>query len=259
MTAAQNIRPYTSDLIITPDELKKIFLFGIDLTDDNGEPFPEEMFEFYIRSAQEWLEVQLGGVCLCPTDITNEVHDYYINDYISYSFVKLFHYPILDVSRVAIQFPLSTNAIEFDPSWYRAESVGATVQLVPTQGTFSTILLSQGGAYLPLLYSGIDNVPSLFKINYTAGFPKGQVPFNLKEIVAMKASLGPLNIAGDLIAGAGIASKSISMDGLSQSISTTSSAENSGFGSRIIAYNKEIISRMKGLKEYYRGINMVVA
>lgn len=259
MTTAQNIRPYNKDLIITTDELKKIFLFGIDLTDDNGEPFPEEMFEFYIRSAQEWLESQLGGICLCPTTIVNEVHDYYMNDYMAYSFLKLYRYPLLSVEGLAIQFPLSTNVVNFDPSWIRAESVASQVQLVPTQGTFSSILLSQAGSFLPLLYAGQDNVPGLFRVSYTAGFPKGQVPYNLKELVAMKASLGPLNIAGDLIVGAGIASKSISMDGLSQSISTTSSAENSGFGSRIKAYNEDIISRLKGLKAFYHGVSMAVA
>lgn len=256
MVAANNIRPYNDDLILSVEDLKKIFLFGIDLTDDNGVDFPEEMYEFYIRSAQEWVEAQLGGICLCPTVIPNEVHDYYLNDYISYSFLKLYRYPLLSIESVGIQYPLATNVIQFDPTWFRAESVASQVQLIPSQGTFSSMLMTQGGSFI---YSGMENVPGIFRVGYTAGFPRGQVPYLLKEIVGMKASLGPLNIAGDLIAGAGIASKSISMDGLSQSISTTSSAENSGFGSRIKAYNEDIISRMKGLKAFYKGIAMVVA
>jgi hypothetical protein len=75
----------------------------------------------------------------------------------------------------------------------------------------------------------------------------------------MKASMGALNIAGDLIAGAGIATKSLSMDGLSQSISTTASATNAGYGARILQYNKEIDERMKNLRNYYLGIQMVVS
>jgi hypothetical protein len=71
--------------------------------------------------------------------------------------------------------------------------------------------------------------------------------------------MGPLNIAGDLIAGAGIATKSLSMDGLSQSISTTASATNAGYGARILQYNKHIEESMKTLKAYYTGISMVVA
>lgn len=259
MEEAFNKRPYSKDLVITPDELKKIFLFGVDLTNDEGEPYPEEMFEFYIRSAQQWLESQLGGLVLCEREITDETHDYYSTDYFSFSFIKLFRYPVQSVSKLAIQFPLSTGEIKFDPSWYRAESTNGIVNLVPTQGTFSTILLSQGGNYLPLLYNGMQYVPSLFRISYKAGFKKDQIPAQIKEIVGMKAAMGPLNIAGDLIAGAGIATKSISLDGLSQSISTTSSATNAGYGARILQYNKEIEARMKGLREYYGGIQMVVA
>ena len=75
----------------------------------------------------------------------------------------------------------------------------------------------------------------------------------------MKASLGPLNIAGDLIAGAGIATKSISIDGISQSIGTTASATNAGYGARIIQYDKQIKDQMATLRNYYLGMQMVVA
>jgi hypothetical protein len=259
MTIASNIRPSTDDLAISPQELKDIFLFGISLTDDAGKPFPEQMYEFYIRSAQEWVEKELGGLQLCKKAIVNETHDYYINDYISYSFMKLFRYPVLSVESVGIQFPLATNVLEFDPSWYRIESSGAQVNLVPTQGTFSSILLSQGGSFLPLLYQGLQHVPGLFRINYTAGFEQGKIPTLLKEVIGMKAAMGPLNIAGDLVAGAGIASKSLSLDGLSQSIGTTASATNAGYGARILQYNKEVTARMKHLREYYTGVQFVVA
>ena len=257
-TPAYNKRPYSKHLIISPQELKNLFLFGVDLTNDDGVPFPEEMYEFYIRSAQEWLEMQIGGLTLCETDL-EEVHDYFINDYISYSFIKLFRFPVQEVSAFEVQFPMSSNVLKFDESWYRAESVGALVNLVPTAGTFSSILLSQGGNFLPLLYTGLTYVPAIFRIKYKAGFPKDQVPALLKEVVGMKAAMGPLNIAGDLIAGAGIATKSIGLDGLSQSISTTSSATNAGYGARILQYNKEIEERLKNLRNYYTGINMVVS
>jgi hypothetical protein len=258
MTIAYNQRPYKSIPIITPDELKRIFLFGVNLTDDDGNPYPEEMFNFYILSAQQWLEVQLGGLMLCENEI-EEVHDYYMNDYMSYAFIRLFRYPVTEVESLEIQFPLASNLLKFDSSWYRVESVGHTVQLVPTAGTFSTILLSQGGNFLPLFYQGLQQVPGLWRVKYKAGFKKDQIPQMIKEIVGMKAAMGPLNIAGDLIAGAGIASKSISLDGLSQSISTTASATNAGYGARILQYNKEIDARLKSLREYYTGINFVVA
>ena len=75
----------------------------------------------------------------------------------------------------------------------------------------------------------------------------------------MHASIGILNIAGDLIAGAGIATKSVSVPGLSQNIGTTSSATNSGYGARIGEYQKELKAMIPNLRRYYgKGTRMVV-
>jgi len=247
-----------STLVISAAEVREIFLFGVDLSDDDGNEMSDTLIEFYIRSAQDWFERELGGLILFERSF-DESHDYYINDYTAYSFIKLFHYPVTCVDSVGVQYPLATSVLEFDPTWYRVDGTGAQVNLVPTSGTFSSILLSQGGSFLPLLYSGIQYVPTIFKVEYKAGFPPGRVPPEIINIIGKKAAMGPLNIAGDLIAGAGIASKSISLDGLSQSIGTTSSATNAGYGARIIQYNKEIESALPGLKNYWLGIQMVVA
>lgn len=257
MTEAVNKREPVG-LIITPQEVKNLFLFGVSLTNDDGDPFPDEMFEFYIRSAQGWLETELGGIILCEREI-EEYRDYHATDYQSFGFIKLHKFPVQSVSEISAQYPLSKDRLTFDPSWYRTESVGAQTNLVPTSGTFSSIVMGQNGGFLPLLHSGNAYIPHFWKIKYKAGFKKEEFPFNLKELIGMKAAMGPLNIAGDLIAGAGIASKSVSLDGLSQSLSTTASATNSGYASRIIQYNQEIKKRLENLKNYYIGISMVVS
>lgn len=255
---ARNKRPIQEDLVITANELRSIFLFGVSLKDDDGNEMSEKLLEFYIRSAQEWLETEIGGLVLCEREI-EEQRDYRLTDYMTYNFIKLFRFPVQNVNQVSIQFPLSQNLLTFDESWYRVESVGAHVNLFPTQGTFSSIILSQGGSYIPLVYSGIEFVPHMMYVKYRAGFKRGTIPAMIKELVGMKAAMGPLNLAGDLVAGAGIASKSLSIDGLSQSIGTTASATNAGYGARILQYNKEISSRLSVLRNYYHGINMVVA
>lgn len=256
MTAeAVNQKPYDDGLIMTVKQLKSVYLFGVNLQDDDGNEMPDELFKFYIRSAQDWLEKELGGVLLCEKEIT-EYHDYHTADYQSYGFCKLYRTPVQEVMEFGFQFPMSQNTTNFNSSWYRVE--GNMINLVPTQGSFSAIMLSQGGDFLPLL-GGMGYIPHLWKVKYKAGFKKGQVPALIMDIIGMKAAMGPLNIAGDLIAGAGIASKSISLDGLSQSISTTSSATNAGYGSRIIQYTKQIDNLLEGLKERYQGINFVVA
>jgi hypothetical protein len=106
------------------------------------------------------------------------------------------------------------------------------VQIVPGQGGIADVLLIPG-ALMPMWSGRSGRVPGIWRFTYRAGFEIGKLPPDLKHIIGMWASIGVLNIAGDLIAGAGIATKSVSVPGLSQNIGTTSSATNSGYGARI--------------------------
>ena len=255
---AANIRPITDELPVDAQFVKDTFLFGVNLNDDNGNELPDAAINFYIASAVTWLERELG-IYINPVEITDERHDYYVRDYESYAFLKAFHYPIREVTKVAMRFPLSSNEVVFDPSWYRAESISGQINLIPEAGSLSTLMIGNGGSFLPLSYAGRGYMPHVMSIDYKAGFEEGEIPEDILNLIGMKASLGPLNIAGDLIAGAGIASKSISLDGLSESVSTTSSATNAGYGARIIQYEKQIKEAISLLRRSYKGIEFVVA
>ena len=88
---------------------------------------------------------------------------------------------------------------------------------------------------LKLIYGNNRYIPDVFRIDYTAGFGKNtdplavspaqpkldKIPGIIKDVVGKLAAAGPLNIAGDLLGGAGIASQSIGIDGLSQSSNRT--------------------------------------
>lgn len=256
-TDALNIAPINNDLIVTVDFVKTNFLFGISLKDDDGNEMPGTLIEFYIRSATEWLEDQLQ-IRLRPVTVTNEAHDLYYQDYLNFNSVRLFHRPVRRLTRLALEFPMMASAIEFDPEWFRAEHLSGYVCAIPSGSSISKFLIGAGGAFLP--FSNMyDQIPFVLRVDYEAGFDGANLPAQLAEIIAMKAALGPLNIAGDLIAGAGIANKSLSLDGLSQTVGTTSSATNAGYGARIIQYNKEIKERLEILVLKYRGIAMIVA
>jgi hypothetical protein len=82
------------------------------------------------------------------------------------------------------------------------------------------------------------------------------IPDDLRAFVGMKACLLGLDVAGDLLGGAGIASSSISMDGLSQSVNTTSSPENSGYSARSKEFDKQLKVLIPALKAKYNTPNM---
>jgi hypothetical protein len=62
---------------------------------------------------------------------------------------------------------------------------------------------------------------------------------------------------GDLVGGIAIASKSIGIDGLSQSINTTNSPENAGYSARLRMYEKEIKQDILRLRAKYMRIGFI--
>lgn len=242
--------------LLPVQQLLQRYFFGVDITNDAGESLPDEVFQHYILAAIAWLEHELD-IRIAPTTFLGESADYYAADYPEFSIIQLENYPVISLEEFKVEYPSGQTVVTFPDEWVRLDKTHGIVRIVPTAGTLSNIILGQGGAFLPAVYSGLSHLPDLFKIDYTAGFQA--VPANLLELIGMMAALGPFNIFGDLIAGAGIANLSVSIDGLSQNIGTTSSATNSGYGARIRQYLDQIKKQLPNLRRYYKGIRMISA
>jgi len=238
--------------ILTVAELKSRYFFGVNLTDGAGHTYSDAAFQHFILQAIRWLERQID-VPILPTTFV-ERHDYYREDWTAFQYVQLDNYPVISVESFNVQYPSGQNVVVFPDEWLRIDKNVGVIQVVPTSGTLSDMLVGQGGSYLPAIYNGMHYLPGLYEVQYTAGFAPGLVPRDIIDVLGMFASLGPFNVFGDLIAGAGIATLSLSMDGLSQSIGTTSSATNSGYGSRIIQYLKQIDKQIPVIRKYYKRI-----
>jgi hypothetical protein len=237
--------------IMSVSTLKTNFLFGIDLTDDRGISYPDSLFQFYIESAVQYLQDKLD-ITLFPTVITDERHDYRRRDFENYMWVQADQIPIMSVEKVELVFPGNSKIIEFSGDSIMVDKDSGSIEVYPTLG-----------AYTPAFYQGYNSfygqhsyLPQFMRLHYTAGFSK--VPADLIEMVGMLASMGPLGIAGDLLGGAGIASQSISIDGLSQSFNTTSSATNSGYGSRILQYQKALKDMWATIYRRYHPQNFMI-
>jgi hypothetical protein len=243
--------------ILTVSQLKARYFFGTDITDDAGRPLSDAVFQHYILAAIRWFEHEID-IPILPT-LFQDSQDYYREDYHAFNFIQLDNYPLVSVERFRVQYPSGQTVIEFPREWMRVDAEAGHLRIVPTAGTLSEILVGQGGSFLPAIYNGMAHLPHLFQVEYVAGFGHGQVPRNIVDLIGMFAALGPFHLFGDLIAGAGIATISLSMDGLSQSIGTTSSATNAGYGARIGNYLKQVKQQIPALRRYYKGVRMVVA
>jgi hypothetical protein len=236
--------------------LKDVYLVGVDLTDDQGVPFPNIMFEFGIRAAIARVERELE-IDTRPTERI-EFYDYNLRDYQTWMFLALDHYPLISCEYVKLQWPSSGDEIEFPAAWISLEQDSGHLNLVPTEGTLAQALLTLSGSFLPFILGSHDFLPNALEVKYIAGFAAGALPYDIRDVIGMLASFPIMNTAGDLIAGAGIANYSLSMDSLSQSIGTTSSATNSGYGARILQYEKKLKEDMPKLRKYYKGIRIAM-
>ncbi len=135
--------------------------------------------------------------------------------------------------------------------------------MIPNAKFPANLQISALGNYFPEILK-TDKVPNLWRITYDHGFADGCIPVAINDAIARLASIQALTTAGFLVIGAGIGSQSLSIDGLSQSISTTQSAENSIFSGNILDHKRVLFGERKDdpsallsiLKSYYKGMEM---
>jgi len=313
--------------LITPQFIKDTYVLGVDLTLDDGSPYPDVIYEQAIDAAVNYLELELG-IQIDPFLVKGERHDARVENREAFWPFSLDHRPVRSVERLAITHG-NYDAVEMPADWaVIASGPHGQINLIPTASTIGSFFFGSG---VPLLFGDVFNphryVPSYFSVDYQSGFtfidgsaviPQGatsvEVPISeplqgvkptvvltvtdaqggagarvrasstdsitisvstapttgdmlidytihtvdpaLIRAIGLIAALAPLDIAGDLIAGAGVGQFSVGVDGLTQSIATTASATSAGYGARIISYQKQLKDTMGALRAKYRMMNM---
>lgn len=169
---------------------------------------------------------------------------------------------------------------EYTPSWFQYDYTAgwehdiagtvsitdASTQVDGTDTLFTEVLEPLG--YIKIagetrrIISITDDTTLVVDVAFTttaAGQPLTHMayPSAVLDACGLLAAMLPFDTAGDLIIGAGISSLSISMDGISQSIQTTSGVENSGYGARLIQYKNRFHELMHDLKGDYKTTRLV--
>jgi hypothetical protein len=318
--------------IITVDLLKKTMLVGVDLTDDAGNAYPDELFEEAIDQAISLMEEELE-ITIEPFKVSSERHDLYNDQRNAWYGSQLDRRPLKTIDGLKISYG-NYSPVDIPDAWLNITSPEtSSVSLIPTAESIGTFRFNN---VLPLLIDPISNygryarVPAYFNFDYTAGFtllegqitiPQGTteltdiaigetlidkprfifeviddgngniqgasspsvkafgigdktfnveisaaglqgdvvidyklhtVPPVLVKAILYTAAMLPLDTAGDLLAGAGVGQFTLGVDGLSQSISTTSSATSAGYGAKIISYKDQLKNAMAVLKKKYK-------
>ena len=246
--------------LLTPDDCRYTYMWGIDFKATNGSFFSDEQIQFFIDAATAEMERRLN-ITIRKRRIKSEdviekkqlkrkvdyddeeaLYDFSYRKIQRYGMIQTKQRPILKVSRCAM---LNRSGIDFIPS---------EVDLLP-----STVLDKKNGVIKFLkrpwkptdTWEGICQAisrygsetwnPHLFySVDYEAGFETSDdIPDDLRHNIGVMAAISLLNVIGDGLM-AGFSSSSLSMDGVSESFSSTQSATSAMYGARIMEYKKEL-------------------
>lgn len=245
-------------IVYSPVELAKLYFFGTPLEDVFGNQIDEETIEYYIQVAQEQIESLL--TIKLNRMVYQESKHYKYDDWIQWNYIGT-NYPV--VAPLSLQgFINTTLQITYPRHWLVSKSQSPdeymyhrSIQLVPVQGSASSSSPTLVGISPYIGWFGNATVPNYWTIQYHTGFNK--VPKDIMDAIGKMAAIPLFTILGDIVLGSAIASKSQSIDGLSQSVNSTASASFSAFSARIRQYEKDLKHAKLVLKRKYVGIRMV--
>jgi len=242
--------------LLTATQLKERYLFGVELKDSNGNVMSDDVLQHYIISAVSYLEHKLDIVIAERTFV--EDYDYRATDYVNFNFIQLKKRPISQLIEMKARFPNNQDLVKYPEEWYVVEKEAGQIQLSPVEGTFSGLIVTQGGSYVPLIYGTQSYWPHLFHITYKAGFTPDQIPVIINEMIGMQASMRIFEILGDLILGPGVTSENVGLDGASVSKQLGASPGMNAFSARIKSYKDQMKEYIETVRKYYNGIPSIV-
>lgn len=268
--------------IITPDELRYVYAFGNELVATNSQFIIPETLQWYIDNSIGRVEkdlkvslykrimkhrpIILNGEEIPRTDLEGEEEiDYFWEDpydfdrknFTEFIYFKLRRRPVLSVEKVEFRDPTG-NLVADMTSWKKVNYPMGSVEFFPHAGAMAKIPLYTGGNYFmsPLKWMW-DHYPDAFYIDYTVGFQSARhlrkKHPELFDVIGKLAAICLLNDFGDGKSAA-VASTSLGLDGISESLSTTQSATNALFGARILQFQKDLSLFYKENKNKYSGV-----
>ena len=253
--------PQTWGEVYTPDDMRYTMLWGIDTiaADTAQSEWEDEQFRQIVREAVNEVESYLtidihrrkyltdpsdslvqSRYWRSGVDYTDEdtPYDFDPQTWNEYGFVQLRHWPVISVSRAIWYSPVQGEIMNMiDNEWLRVHKQFGQIRMFPTGG-FS---FGPYSVYGPLWTNNYaDRYPGGFQFDYETGYQTAEfVPDALRGIIAKYAAIKCLAVIGDGLL-AGFSSQSVSLDGLSESFSSTQSATSAFFGARIHQYAKDV-------------------
>jgi len=240
--------------ICTPDDLRYTWVFGTDFRATNGQLFSDQQIKYYIDNAIAEIERRLNitikkkRIRCNPErkglekgkdyDIEEALYDFKFARIQRYGAIPLRHHPIIKVHR----FDLLSRFQNTERSLLGNTIVDRTKGMLKLMERPLRPSETIRGIQTATNMYGTETLSMhlFYDIDYDAGYETASdVPLDLREAIAKSAAIALLNVVGDGLM-SGFSSSSLSMDGMSESFSSTQSATSAYFGARIKVYQDEL-------------------
>lgn len=245
-------------LVISPNELVDTYLFGIPLCSGSGFRYSTDSITRLIKAAQTTMENYLAlklfkQYMLEKVDFNHTEFQQWAYTKASYNINSVYTFDGMLGEQSVISYPqawLSTRSIN-------NRGVSRNVYIVPN-GLANASSVYLGSSYTLYYYlGGAQTIPNYWRLGYVTGFDK--IPDDITFMIGKLAAIQMLLILGEIVGGSGLvgmSSQSLSLDGLSQSVSKANGG--SIFAQRIRQYSADMKGELAALQDFYRGANLEV-
>ena len=257
------------DYGLTPSAVKA-YMFGLQVVDPKtGKPIGDEFYENAIQSAMAQVEQELD-IAIFPR-LEVEHQDYHSENFNSYMYTHVYKRPIIQVEK--LQLELNGRGMYSYPSrWWTVYNLSGHIEIMP-----SPLMMAGGGGgnsfmsgnvqpypVSPIVRPGTGKTfaPQMIHVEYIAGLlprkhgaynRQHEMPATMEKIILKVAVREIFELWGRLLIQPGLASTSISIDGISQSMGTTQSAMYGAVSADITQINADIAELKKALQGYFGG------
>jgi hypothetical protein len=248
--------------LITPEQLKSRFLFGIPLVSAQVNPntglrdeMTDEMINDIIIGAVNAAEIKLR-ISIFPVQ-RRERQEFDYHYFQSYMHFRTEHSPIMSVDSLSIETANNTTIYTTPEEWIETGGfIKGQVNIVPLAvalpaASYFPNPLTSNQVYLGGMH-GRGWVPYFWTMVYTTGFEHGRMPRILNDMIG---AIAATEILGQLGATRSENSSSLGIDGLSQSVSTVGPQV---YLSRIEALQGKIEETVKKLKNIFGRSNFAL-
>jgi hypothetical protein len=239
---------------LSVSELKTRYFFGIPIVTPDGQLMSDQDIEFYINSAISELNTKLD--LIIPLTVVDQNVKFLQENNREWGFVKT-NYPVVCVKSLD-GFIGKVRQVKYPKEWFSIQKSTdgirhRRISIVPNQGVGGSVDQNAvfAGSFANLGYFGQRNIPDYWNTVYLTGFE--DIPADIQKVIGFMSAIPIYTSLGNLVLGAGIASQSIGLDGLSLSVGTTQSAENSAFSATIKDYREQLKALWPTVINKYKG------